>query len=119
MKRARTTWAPDALSRRSGREHREEPTAGVELSNLSMSRRSKLALAGVLWLWFSCAALVGAQTAEHSLDSSERRPDLQAPPFTVRSNLVLVPVLVKTKTGEPVFSLTADDFILTDNSVPQ
>jgi VWFA-related protein len=37
----------------------------------------------------------------------------------VRSNLVLVPVLVKTKVGEPVFSLTADDFILTDNGVPQ
>jgi VWFA-related protein len=37
----------------------------------------------------------------------------------VRSNLVLVPVLVKTKVGETVFSLTADDFILTDNGVPQ
>jgi VWFA-related protein len=37
----------------------------------------------------------------------------------VRSNLVLVPVLVKTKVGEPVFSLTADNFILTDNGVPQ
>jgi len=37
----------------------------------------------------------------------------------VRSNVVLVPVLVKTKTGEAVFSLTADDFLLTDNGVPQ
>jgi VWFA-related protein len=37
----------------------------------------------------------------------------------VRSNLVLVPALVKTKAGEIVFSLTADDFILTDNGVPQ
>ncbi|HXW57186.1 MAG TPA: VWA domain-containing protein [Candidatus Cybelea sp.] len=37
----------------------------------------------------------------------------------MRSNLVLVPVLVKTKAGETVFSLTADDFILTDNGVPQ
>jgi VWFA-related protein len=33
--------------------------------------------------------------------------------------LVLVPALVKTKAGETVFSLTADDFILTDNGVPQ
>jgi hypothetical protein len=33
--------------------------------------------------------------------------------------LVLVPVLVKTKAGEVVFSLTADDFILTDDRVPQ
>jgi VWFA-related protein len=33
--------------------------------------------------------------------------------------LVLVPVLVKNKMGETVFSLKADDFILTDNGVPQ
>jgi VWFA-related protein len=39
--------------------------------------------------------------------------------ITVRSNLVLVPVLVKKKSGEPVLSLTGDDFILTDNGVPQ
>jgi len=37
----------------------------------------------------------------------------------VRSNLVLVPVLVKNKSGEPILSLTAQDFILTDNGVPQ
>lgn len=36
-----------------------------------------------------------------------------------RSNLVLVPALVKTRAGEIAFSLTADDFILTDNGVPQ
>ncbi len=35
------------------------------------------------------------------------------------SNLVLVPTLVKTKSGESVFSLTEDDFMLTDNGVPQ
>ena len=37
----------------------------------------------------------------------------------MRSNVVFVPVLVKTKVGEMVFSLTADDFVLTDNGVPQ
>ncbi|HKN59812.1 MAG TPA: VWA domain-containing protein [Candidatus Acidoferrales bacterium] len=37
----------------------------------------------------------------------------------MRSNLVLVPALVKNKAGETVFSLTADDFILTDNGIPQ
>ena len=41
------------------------------------------------------------------------------PTLTVRSDLVLVPALVKTKAGEVVFSLTADDFILTDNGAPQ
>jgi hypothetical protein len=32
---------------------------------------------------------------------------------------MLVPALVKTKSGETVFSLAADDFILPDNGVPQ
>jgi VWFA-related protein len=35
------------------------------------------------------------------------------------STVVLVPALVKTKSGETVFSLTANDFILTDNGGPQ
>ena len=39
--------------------------------------------------------------------------------LTVRSNLVEVPILAKTKGGEVVFQLTADDFLLTDNGVPQ
>ena len=43
----------------------------------------------------------------------------QVPTVTVRSNLVLVPALVKTKSGEIVFSLTADEFALTDNGVSQ
>lgn len=37
----------------------------------------------------------------------------------VRSNLVLVPALVKDKHGETVFSLKAEDFKLTDNGVAQ
>jgi VWFA-related protein len=54
-----------------------------------------------------------AQSSEPSSAGS------QIPSLTVGSNLVLVPALVKTKAGEIVFSLTADDFILTDNGVPQ
>jgi len=46
-------------------------------------------------------------------------PDPQLPTLTSRSNLVLVPVLVKSKAARIVFSLTADDFILTDNGVLQ
>ena len=41
------------------------------------------------------------------------------PTLTVRSTVVLVPALVKTKKGDVVFSLTADDFSLTDNGVAQ
>jgi VWFA-related protein len=41
------------------------------------------------------------------------------PRVTVRSTLVMVPVFVSTKKGQPVFELKADDFRLTDNGVPQ
>jgi len=39
--------------------------------------------------------------------------------LTVRSTLVQVPVLVKTKSGRVVYELTADNFLVTDNGVPQ
>jgi VWFA-related protein len=55
----------------------------------------------------------GAQTSVPSSAGS------QVTALSVRSNLVLVPALVKTKSGNLVFELTADDFILTDNGVPQ
>jgi|SRR5437773_6748203 len=41
------------------------------------------------------------------------------PAITVRSTLVMVPVFVNTKKGQPVFDLEADDFRLTDNGVQQ
>jgi VWFA-related protein len=37
----------------------------------------------------------------------------------VRSTLVMVPALATTKEGDIVFGLTAHDFLLTDNGVPQ
>lgn len=39
--------------------------------------------------------------------------------ITVSSNLVVVPALVRTKSGELVYTLKAEDFILTDNGVEQ
>jgi VWFA-related protein len=53
----------------------------------------------------------GKQQTNDAAQSGER--------IRARSNLVLVPALVKTKAGDLVFSLTVDDFILTDNGVPQ
>lgn len=41
------------------------------------------------------------------------------PTLTIHSNLVMVPVFVTTKEGRVVLDLTADDFLLTDNGVPQ
>jgi VWFA-related protein len=62
---------------------------------------------------FLSVAGASAQNSEQPSASS------QTPVITARSILVLVPALVKTKAGEVVFSLTADDFILTDNGFPQ
>jgi VWFA-related protein len=49
-------------------------------------------------------------------------PD-SAPPqestLSVRSSLVLVPAMVKTKGGDVVFTLTSDDFAVTDDGVEQ
>lgn len=39
--------------------------------------------------------------------------------FNVRSNLVEVPALVTTHSGEVIFALTAADFHLTDDGIPQ
>jgi VWFA-related protein len=66
-----------------------------------------------LLLWLSCAAAVNAQGEPHASVNQQSRA------ITVRSNLVLVPAMVKNKAGETVFSLTADDFVLTDDGVPQ
>jgi hypothetical protein len=56
-------------------------------------------------------SLAAAGTAQQS--------DKDRPTFTASSALVEVPILVKTKSGDVVFQLTADDFLLTDNGVPQ
>jgi hypothetical protein len=67
----------------------------------------------VLLLCSSCVTVTDAQSSRPS------SPNPQSPTITVRSNLVLVPALVKNKAGDAVFSLTADDFMLTDDGVPQ
>ena len=43
----------------------------------------------------------------------------QASTLTARSTLVLVPALVRNKARQLVFTLKADDFVLTDDGVPQ
>ena len=41
------------------------------------------------------------------------------PTISSQSTLVLVPALVRNKVGKLIFSLKADDFVLTDDGVPQ
>jgi VWFA-related protein len=43
----------------------------------------------------------------------------QAPTLSARSTLVLVPALVRNKARQLVFTLKADDFVLTDDGIPQ
>lgn len=66
------------------------------------------------------ALLVGPAFGRSNAQTAEQSPDHpQVPVLAARSNLVLVPVLVKTKAGKIIFSLTSDDFVLTDDGVPQ
>ena len=51
--------------------------------------------------------------------SFAQQSEAAQPSLTVHSTLVMVPVLVTTKAGKVVFELTADDFLVTDNGVPQ
>jgi VWFA-related protein len=44
---------------------------------------------------------------------------LPAPTVTTQSNVVLIPALVENGKGKPVFMLKADDFVVTDDGVPQ
>ena len=66
-----------------------------------------------------CTFLLALAAVDYALQQSEPAQPVQPPPLTVRSTLVTVPVLVTTKAGKVVFELTADDFVVTDNGVPQ
>src|ERR1035437_2895764 len=43
----------------------------------------------------------------------------QVPVLSTRTTLVLVPALVRTKAGAPIFTLSAKDFVLTDDGIEQ
>ncbi len=65
--------------------------------------------------WALCAGAAGA--GAQMRQSASTKPHV--PVLRKRTNLVLVPALVTTKSGNLVFSLTADDFLLTDNGIPR
>ena len=68
-----------------------------------------------------CAAL--ALTCLTATLSHAQTPDQPAaaptPTISTRSTLVLVPALVRDKSGQLIFTLKADDFTLTDDGIPQ
>jgi len=70
------------------------------------------------------AACAGAQTPQAPPVSAhatteDAGPDPRTTTITVRSNLVVVPALVRTKSGALVYTLKAEDFVLTDDGVEQ
>jgi len=54
-----------------------------------------------------------------SFGAHGQQSDNGQPTLSVRSTLVEVPVLVKAASGQTVFALTADDFVLTDDGTAQ
>ena len=74
-------------------------------------KHKRLILNLVFFLAFACLPAALAQTPAPSLP--------QVPVLSTRTTLVLVPALVRTKDGAPVFTLTAKDFVLTDDGIEQ
>jgi VWFA-related protein len=67
-----------------------------------------------------CGVFVIALTAFAAAQTNApTRPAEATTTLRTGTSLVVVPALVQTKTKELVYSLTAADFILTDNGVPQ
>lgn len=64
---------------------------------------------GLLSLALVCAAALHAQDPAQPV----------APTITVRSNLVLVPTLVRDGKGQVLYGLKAENFVVKDNGVPQ
>ena len=53
------------------------------------------------------------------LTRAQRSAEPTTPTLSANSTLVLVPALVRNKSGDLVFTLNADDFTLTDDGVRQ
>ena len=71
--------------------------------------------AAALALAFTSAAL-----AQTSAPPAESPTAAQTPTITSQSTLVLVPALVRDKkSGQVVYTLKAEDFVLTDDGIPQ
>lgn len=73
-----------------------------------MRCQAALTLASILW------------TTRVPLTAQAIPPDPSQPPaLRTHSTLVLVPALVRNKAGELAFTLKAEDFVLTDDGIPQ
>ena len=68
-------------------------------------------------VWVGCAVCVVA--ARPVPAQTPAAPESDVSTLNARSTLVMVPALVRTKGGALVHTLTANDFVLTDDGIPQ
>src|SRR5215510_6433226 len=76
-------------------------------SRIRERKRRRLPL---LWLFAFCAGIASA---------GQKPTDRNVPTLRTQANVVLVPTLVKDKTGKLIFGLHAEDFIIEDDGAPQ
>jgi VWFA-related protein len=69
-------------------------------------------------LEFCVLAILAVANLVSTFTHAQDLPD-STPLLRRGANLVMVPTLVKTAGGEPVFGLTADDFVVTDDGIEQ
>jgi VWFA-related protein len=65
------------------------------------------------------SAVIALVWAPVAIAQTVTPPTSSSPVFTARSTVVLVPALVRTKAGELVYTLSANDFTLADDGVEQ
>jgi VWFA-related protein len=78
----------------------------------------KKVLAGCAILMTLTMAARGQETPAPK-ESQDAHQSQETTTLTARATLVLVPTLVTTKAGAPVYTLKADDFVVTDDGVAQ
>jgi VWFA-related protein len=68
---------------------------------------------------FALVSLSFVFPVETGVSQAPRSPSSTGSDLTAQTSLVVVPALVRSKSGQLVFSLNASDFALTDDGIPQ
>ena len=66
-----------------------------------------------------CSAVIALACVPFATAQTATLPTSPSPVFSARPTLVLVPAMVRTKAGELVFTLTANDFAIKDDGIEQ
>ena len=66
-----------------------------------------------------CAILATLTMAVRGQETPAPPQSQETATLTARSTLILVPTMVTTKAGAPVYTLKSEDFVVTDDGIPQ